>query len=221
MAPIHHRKLLSSFAASCLLVLCSMPTFAFDQLSAAQALIYETGHLGNTLEGDVIKYRYEAMETSGDDVTDIATLTIDKSLAEGRRDVVLDFLTDSRHLTLPVFSGYRGNPVIIAMFEHIAQTMGAETGGGALYFRNRIRDALADTSLTVETGTTQYAEHKVATSSVSFSPFTNDTYLDKSSVLRDILFTVRFSDTVPAGVVEIAVTAHTSEQQFSHVLSLE
>ncbi len=221
MVPAHHRKLLSCFAASCLLVLCAMPVSAFEQLTAAQALIYDTGHLGNTLEGNVIKYHYAAMDSAGEEVTDIATLTITKALPEGRRDVELDFLTDSRHLSFPAFPAYRGNPVIIAMFEHVAQTMGAATGGGTLYFRNRIRDALADKRIIVESGTAQYAEQKIETSNVSFSPFTDDTNLDKSSVLRNSLFTVQFSDSVPAGVVAIAVTAHSGEQQFNRLLSLK
>ncbi len=221
MVRTHHRMLLRGITASCVLLLCTLPAHAFEQLTAAQALIYDTGHLGNTREGDVIEYRYEATDTGAEEVTDVATLTIAKSLPEGRRDVELNFLSDGRHLSLPAFPGYRGNPIIIAMFEHVAQTMAAETGGGTLYFRNRIRDALADESVTVEPGKTQYAEQDIETSSVTFSPFTNDTYLEPSSVLRNSLFTVQFSDEVPAGIVEIAVTARSGEQQFNRILSLE
>ena len=221
MVRTHHRMLLSSIMASCLLMLCTLPVHAFEQLTAAQALIYETGHLANTLEGDVIEYHYEAADTDVEDTTDVAFLTITKSFPDGRRDVELNFLTDSRHLPLPAFPGYRGNPVIIAMFEHAAQTMSAATGGGTLYFRNRIRDALADQSVTVEAGKAQYADQEIETSSISFSPFTNDSYLEPSSVFRNSLFTVQFSDKVPAGVVDITVTAHSGEQQFSRVLSLE
>ncbi len=221
MVRTHLRMLLRSITASCLLMLCTLPTHAFEQLTPAQALIYETGHLGNTLEGDVIEYRYEATDTGTEEVTDVATLTIAKSLPEGRRNVEVNFLTEARHLSLPEFPGFRGNPIIIAMFEHVAQSMGADTGGGTLYFRNRIRDALADKSVTVETGRAQYAEQNIATSSVTFSPFTNDTYLEPSSVLRNSLFTVQFSDEVPAGIVGIAVTARSGEQQFNRILSLQ
>lgn len=216
-----HRKRLSHFATGCLLVLCAMPVSAFEQLTAAQALIYDTGHLGNTHEGEIIKYHFTATDSAGDNITDVATLTIAKALPEGRRDVELNFLTDNRHLPLPAFPAYRGNPIIIAMFEHVAQTMGSATGGGTLYFRNRIRNALADKNIIVASGTAQYAEQAVETSNISFSPFTNDTNLDKTSVLRDSVFTVRFSDSVPAGVVAIEVKAHSGEQQFSRILSLE
>ncbi len=221
MVRTHHRLLLRRLTASCLLMLCTLPGHAFEQLTAAQALIYETGHLGNTLEGDVIKYRYAATDTGAQRVTDVATLTIAKSLPEGRRDVEVNFLTDDRHLPLPAFPGFRGNPIIMAMFEHMAQTMGAETGGGTLYFRNRIRDALADKNVIVKTGKIKYAEQDIKTSSFTFSPFTNDTYLEPASVLRNSLFTVQFSDEVPAGIVEIAVTARSGEQQFDRILSLE
>ena len=221
MVRTHHRMLLRSVTASCLLMLCTLPAHAFEQLNAAQTLIYETGHLGNTHEGDVIEYRYEATDTGAQEVTDVATLTIAKSLPEGRRDVEVNFLTDSRHLPLPAFPGFRGNPIVMAMFEHVAQTMGADTGGGTLYFRNRIRDALADQSITIKPGKIQYAEQDIETSSITFSPFTNDPYLEPSSVLRNSLFTVQFSDEVPAGIVAIAVTASSGEQQFNRILSLQ
>lgn len=221
MLRIQDRKLLVSVVLSGLAMLCNLPVHAFEKLTQAQALIYETGHLSNTEAGNVVGYHYAAIDDDAEPVTDVATLTIAKSLPEGRRDVEVNFLTDERHLPLPVFPGYRGNPIIIAMFEHIAQSMGADTGGGTLYFRNRIRDALADKSVTVEHARAQYAEQEIETSRITFSPFTNDTYLEPASVLRDSLFTVQFSDEVPAGVLDITVTAQSGEQQFSRILTLE
>lgn len=109
----------------------------------------------------------------------------------------------------------------MAMLEHIATTLSAETGGSALYFRNRIRDALASKSLAVESGTTELKEGDVKTMTLSFSPFTNDRYLEKDSLFRDALFQMRFSDGVPAGLLEIVVHAESGTRHFSRALTLK
>ncbi|ASJ70218.1 hypothetical protein [Granulosicoccus antarcticus] len=221
MALKPHRKLFSRITAGCLLIMCALPSHAFEELTDVQTLIYDTGHLSNTIEGDVIKYHYKAINPGEDNIVDTASLNIIKALPEGRRDVELNFLTDSRNLPLPPFSGYRGNPVVIAMLEHVAQSMATATGGGTLYFRNRIRDALANKELAVESGKDQYDQKEIVTSNVSFSPFIDDTYLEASSIFRHALFSFKFSDSAPAGVLRISVTAQADDQQFNRILSLE
>lgn len=202
-------------------LLCLTTASAFDQLSEAQSLIYDTGHLANTREGQQIVYDYESYGTDDARLEDHATLTVSKALDEGRRDVELSFLSEERHLALPPFPGYRGNPIIIAMLEHIAQSMGADTGGGALYFRNRIRDALADEKLTVEDGEASYAGNSIATRSLAFRPFVDDAYLGSSSLYRNTEFSIQFSDQVPAGVLKITVHAESDGEQFHRLLSLK
>lgn len=202
-------------------LLCLNSASAFDQLSPAQSLIYDTSHLANTREGQQIDYLYESIGTGDATLEDHATLTVSQTRDEDRRDVELNFLNAERHLALPPFTGYRGNPIIIAMLEHIAQSMGADTGGGALYFRNRIRDALADEKLIIEEGEAEYAGDSIATRSLTFSPFTNDTYLDSSSLYRSTEFSIQFSDQVPAGILNITVHAESDNEQFHRRLRLE
>lgn len=213
----HLRRL--GMALACLLSANS--AMAFEQLSDAQKLIYDTAHLANTTAGQQVSYRYDALDDASDAVQDEATLSIDKVQEESRRDVQLNFLSDERHMALPPFSGYRGNPVIIVMLEHIAQGLATDTGGGTLYFRNRIRDALADASLSIQNGTAVYHDQTVDTRSLSFSPFVDDTYLDDTSLYRNTEFSIRFSDQVPAGVLDIHVLAKSDDQQFDRSLSLE
>ncbi|MGQ7847706.1 hypothetical protein ACUNV4_24650 [Granulosicoccus sp. 3-233] len=215
---------MTRFSAVVLLsvLLCLGPANAFDQLSQAQSLIYDTSHLANTHEGQQIDYRYESIDTGDARLQDKTTLTVSKTLPEDRRDVEVNFLSAERHMALPPFQGYRGNPVIIAMLEHIAQSMGSDTGGGALYFRNRIRDALADAELTVEESEASYAGSQLNTRKLTFRPFMNDTFLGgDSSFYRNTEFSIRFSDQVPAGVLAITVHAESDEALFHRQLSLE
>lgn len=197
--------------------LCSSSALAFSQLTPAQALIYENPHLANTRDGERIRYTYRSENAGGKPVEDTVLETITASSDDDeRRDVSIDFLSGSRQLNLPEFPGYRGNPVIIAMLEHVARTLGAETGGGTLYFRNRIRDALAHHQITVDDTRIDYDGRKVDARRVEFKPFAGDSYLAGFPAIASSTFRLVFSDQVPGGVVSIAAR---SEQDGDHAFS--
>jgi len=162
-----------------LLLFCmgfSLTSPGFDKLTKAQSLIYDTPHLSNTSDGQTITYDYSG-ESSGDAISDTVMLSISNASGNGKRDVEVEFLSEQRRLALPDFQGYTGNPVIIAMLEYIAKTLGEEAGGGTLYFRNRIRDALADTSLKIDDKAVKIGNKEVAILELRFRPFAKDANL--------------------------------------------
>jgi hypothetical protein len=178
---------------------------SFENLTTAQNLVYDTAHLSNTVAGQQINYRYHSQIASDDIITDRVSLSIKQTHKDNKRDVVLDFLSAERHMAFPDFNAFRGNPVIIAMLEHIAQTFGRETGGGTLYFRNRIRDALAQKSTQIKQITVEYSGRTIDATAVFFSPFVGDVYLVEKPEYTHANFTITLSDDVPGGVVGIAV----------------
>ncbi|MCP4877304.1 MAG: hypothetical protein GY896_17730 [Gammaproteobacteria bacterium] len=178
---------------------------AFEQLNAAQNLVYGTAHLSNTRAGQQIIYRYRSQKSADDIVKDRVLLSVSKSHDDDKRDVVLDFLSAERHMPLPDFNGFRGNPVIIVMLEHIAQGFGRETGGGVLYFRNRIRDALAKDSTSIEEIKMIYDTRTINAKRVSFAPFVDDSYLAEKPEYTGARFSIILSAEVQGGVVSIAV----------------
>jgi len=180
-------------------------SLAFENLTPAQNLIYDTAHLSNTVAGQQINYRYHSRTAADEVIDDRVSLSIVKSHGNEKRDVVLNFLSAERHLPLPDFNAFRGNPVIIAMLEHIAQSFGRETGGGVLYFRNRIRDALAKDSTRVEQMTVAYHQQTIEASRVLFSPFSGDAYLAEKPAYTNAAFSITLSGKVPGGVVRVAV----------------
>lgn len=187
-------------------MLSAQNAFAFDKLSAAQSLVYETPHLADTSLGQKITYDYTAF-IEDSTMTDVATIDIASVGEDNKRDVIIDFLSDERHLTLPDFTGWRGNPVILAMLEHVAQSLGAETGGGALYFRNRIRDAMASESVEIQQSTEQWNGDDVAVKAIAFSPLTDDVFLQGTPEYRKTEITIQFSDAVPGGVLALEADA--------------
>ena len=184
---------------------------AFENLTPAQNLVYGTAHLSNTVAGQHISYRYHSRTGADDVIDDRAVLSIEKSHGNEKRDVALDFLSEERHLPLPDFTAFRGNPVIIAMLEHVAQSFGQETGGSVLYFRNRIRDALANENNRIEQVTVAYHDETVEALRIVFSPFTSDVYLAEKPEYTSAAFSITLSDSVPGGVVRVAVLSRQND----------
>ncbi len=205
-----------------LLLLSSSPAIlAFDKLTPAQQLIYERPHLANTAAGDQIQYRYESAAPGKAPVIDEVTVSITGAEKEDRRDVSIDFLSDERHLNLPDFPGNRGNPVIIAMFEHVARSLGEQTGGGTLYFRNRIRDSLAQPQIGIEQADVEFGRQTVATRQFEIKPFEGDSYLKGFPAIAASTFRLTFSDQVPGGLVGIEAGSQVEgEHAFSSTIEI-
>jgi len=185
---------------------------AFEDLTEAQKLIYQQAHLANTTDGQTISYLYTATQAGKQVVEDTATLSINRVGEKDLRDVVVDFLTEERHLALPPFDAWRGNPVIIAMLEHTAQSIGRETGGGALYFRNRIRDAMASTATSVEIDQQEWNGQDIEVTTLTFSPFTGDEYIKSNPKFLDTKFVIMLSEDVPGGLLELQLGADLSPE---------
>jgi len=196
-------------------------SFAFDKLTDAQALVYDTAHLSNTNSGQTITYQYKGESDESDPVADKVILSITEAHENDKRDVQVTFLSEDRNLPLPDFEGYRGNPVIIAMLEYVSRAMGSETGGGALYFRNRIRDALADKALKIHDKKVKVSGTDMSVLELQFSPFKDDAYLGSQPRYADSVFTIALSDEVPGGVVSINVeSSFQDELQFFHGIEI-
>ena len=176
--------------------LTATKALAFEELNEPQKLIYDTNHLANTSAGNLIAYDYSFLNSANSEkIEDKVTLLIEQERDDAYRDLSIEFLSDERKLHLPDFKNHRGNPVIIGMLEHLAQTMGQQTGGGALYFRNRIKDKLADDNLEI-----LKRDNK---SEFSFAPFKNDPYVANRITITESVITIAFSPDVPGQLLSI------------------
>ena len=109
------------------------------------------------------------------------------------------------------------------MLEHIAQSFGHETGGGVLYFRNRIRDAMAGKDVRIEQVDAEYGDTTTEATRMSFQPFAGDPYLAEKPDYTGSVFSITLSKNVPAGVISVAVHSGDSGDSghgFSRELSL-
>jgi len=208
------------FSTLLLITFPASRVFAFEELNEAQSLIYDRGHLANTTEGQTLTYSYVSKDDMGDAIDDKASLLVVASHDDGRRDVDLDFLSGDRHLNLPPFKQFRGNPIIIAMLEHIAQNMSELSGGGALYFRNRIRDALASDKVELDRAPVSVAGEEYEGTTLVFYPFAGDEHLADNELMKASEFSIALSDDVPGGVISVKVTSRIDDAVFERTLSL-
>lgn len=180
---------------------------AFEDLNEPQTLIYDTSHLARTEAGTSISYLYMSKDTeAGETLEDKVVLSIHKERDEARRDISVDFLTGEWKIALPDFDNYRGNPVVIGMLEHLAQSLGRDTGGGVLYFRNRIRDQLANDDVKViRSSSTLESAGGDEINKVEFtiSPLSNDPYVAERRDLTESVITLAFSEDVPGSLLSI------------------
>lgn len=216
------RKTLARCTFAVALISIGNTAIAFDELNQAQTLLFNSPHLMNTKDGQSINYAYHSNMDENKIVDDVVTLNITAEVDEERRDVEIDFLTDERHLILPPFPAYRGNPVLMAMLEHVVREVGEDTGGGALYFRNRIRDELASENVSVKEQEISVNENKIDATVLQFQPFQKDKMISSDSIYADAVFTITLSDTVPGGIVDIGISAGPKAQSaFSRQLTIK
>lgn len=205
----------------CLIALSITQANAFDELNKAQSWIYDRNHLANTTEGQTLTYDYVGADGGAEqEIADQASVMVVAEHDDGRRDVEVDFLSDERHIALPPFQGFKGNPVIIAMLEHIAQSMSAHSGGGALYFRNRIRDSLASEEVEMKQTSISLAGNEYDATSLTFYPFVGDEHLADNELMKATKFSIELSDDVPGGVISVQVSSRTDGEIFERKLSL-
>lgn len=202
----------------------AMTASAFDELKPAQKLVYEKSHLANTNANQKLHYSFDISGTAVEPVTDKVTVNVGKEVDAERRDVAMDFLSEDRQITFPDFEAYRGNPVIIATLEYSAQLVGRESGGGTLYFRNRIRDAMAQ-DLEVKETKFELNDETFNSDSISFEPFKKDANLAPMSLpqFERLVYTITISDDIVGGVVQISMQSKDDNGDVlaSYVLTFE
>lgn len=189
------------FAA--ILAVCALQVRAQDY-SVAQRAIFNTPHLANITEPVTLRYTYKhqgTMEQAFDDVVDVI---ITKVMPDGGRDVSFNFLSDKHHHDFPMVEGFHSNPVIMMFLEHDVAGLSSQTGGSALYFRNRIRDAFVDRA-TAEEVMVPYGGKEVPATHVTLQPFLQDPMRERFEKFAEKTYEFYLAPDVPGGVYSIRV----------------
>lgn len=200
----------AALAAAALLavlgILCAAAaSLAADQaaLSPAQTLLFATNHLAGIKQPATLDYAFR--HEGADSYADKIALKVSAVHADGTKDVAVEFLSGKRRVDFPPLRGFHGNPLIMYFLEWDVRGMQQATGGAALYFRNRIRNAFANA---VEIGkvTIRVAGRSAAATAIVLRPYRDDPDIARYAAFRDKSYRFVLSDEVPGMVYEISTS---------------
>ena len=137
------RRALIALLGTAPLPLAAEPVLSDVQLSDAQVLLFETPHLAALQPPLRLDYAFLREKAGRPPVEDVIRLVVQAGAEPGRRDVVPEFLTGPRAIHYPPAQGFRGNPLLLFALDRQSRELSAATGGSPSWFRNRIRQALA------------------------------------------------------------------------------
>ncbi|WP_417605792.1 hypothetical protein [Primorskyibacter flagellatus] len=99
-----------------------------------------------------------------------------------------------------------GNPMIMVFYESVIRDMAESAGGSPFYIRNRVKDALIQTSEVIE-GEAEVDGRMVATKTVSLFPFKDDPNRDRMQGFGDLEMQVVMSEDVPGWYLSMTADA--------------
>ncbi|HTZ78427.1 MAG TPA: hypothetical protein VMC10_10980 [Stellaceae bacterium] len=177
-------------------------------LSPAQIALFESDHLKGIEHPERLEYRYrrESTTTGSPDAAFSDRVDLDvRPREDGKKDVWVDFLSGNRHQPFPPLMGFRGNPVLMFFLEHDVDEMNRETGGAAVYFRNRIRQAFVDRAQMKQVEI-PHDGTEVAATEITLTPFKDDPNLAPFPGVADKRYRFLISDAIPGSIYEIDAT---------------
>ena len=173
------------------------------ELNEAQTIIYATPHLQTLQTGNEITYEFVKASEIEEGFTDTIKLQVVKTHEDERKDVAINFMTGDRNVPYADFTKFRGNPIIMTILERDVSEMRRLTQGGMIYFRNRIRYALAGKAV-VESVSIEVDGKKATAQQVTIKPYIGDPMIQRFPMFENKEYKLIISDEVPGGVYEVS-----------------
>lgn len=170
-------------------------------------MLFRTGTLDEIGRDAELVYHREVTsalkpEAQGRDTGDIAL-----SFRAGQAPLaLLEFRQDGRYRALGSFPASVGNPMIMYFYETVVRDMAEAAGGSPFYIRNRVKDALIQTS-DIEEGQAVVAGKTVTTQTIRLYPFADDPNRDRMQGFGDLELRVTMSEEVPGWYMSLVAQA--------------
>ena len=170
------------------------------------SLLFETPALVGVPTGTTLIYRLErtlAQPGTGAPGLVPSTSTVELSLhpdpETGGRETRIGIVTGERRQTAGPFPSLVGNPVVLVLLERDVVGMSRILGGSPYYIRNRIREALGESTL-AEPARFTFGGREVEGWRVAVSPFAQDRNRDKLREYAAKRYEFILSEAVPGGL---------------------
>jgi len=173
-----------------------------NDLSPANRALFTGNHLASIKEPAVLIYDFEKKGTYESGFTDTVEADITNVEQDGGKDLSFHFLSGDHHVDFRDFEDYIGNPVFMLFLERDVRELQRLTKGNALYFRDRIRNALAG-SATVTPTTFAFEGKNLTGTEIRVQPFADDPLNERYPRFAKKTYVFILSDDVPGGFYKI------------------
>jgi hypothetical protein len=173
----------------------------------ASSLIFQAPALADLPTGTTMVYRLDHTVSGGAAGAGRAssTSTVELSLhgdTSGGRQARIEIVTSERRQDAGTFPSTAGNPVVLLVLERDVTDMSRVLRGSPYYIRNRIREALGNTTPAEPTRLT-FGGRELEGWQVTVSPFMHDRNRDKLREHAARRYEFTFADAVPGGLYAI------------------
>nr|WP_314626031.1 hypothetical protein [uncultured Noviherbaspirillum sp.] len=182
-----------------------------QEISLAEKILFQSDHLHNVANAQVLRYSYVRKEKSGPGFSDQVQVDVGARGSDGSAAVSSRFLTGERQVALPPVAGAYGNPALLGFLERDIGEMKRMTGGSASYFRKRIRLALAEAAR-VEEVAVAYAGRQLKGRKIVIQPYLHDPMQEKMQKYLAKNYVFILSDEIPGSIYQIRSTVPGGQQ---------
>lgn len=174
-------------------------------LSPANQALFTKKHLDSIKEPSVLVYDFEAKGSLLKPFDDTVEAEITAINPDGGKDMTFHFLSGMNNVQFRDFLDQTHNPIAILFLERDVRAMEQATEGNALYFRNRIKDALSGYA-TVKDVSFELDGKTVNGTDISIQPYANDPMNERYPRFAKKTYEFILSDDVPGGVYKVVAT---------------
>lgn len=170
------------------------------ELSSANRVLF----VGNNLRSitSPTKLTYNFARRGGDkEFVGTVEVNINRIHANGRRDLTFRYLKGREKVRFPPQYGVRSNPLFMLFLERDAREMQTLTGGNALFFRNRIRHALAGGE--AKPVKFEFNGEQVEGLEIEIRPFVESQLADRFPKYKEKTYNILLSDAVPGAIYQL------------------
>lgn len=177
----------------------------------AYDMLFRDGTLDQIDRGAELVYRREVSNALNPDADARDTGDIALSFREGSATMAaLEFRQDDKHRALGAFPASVGNPMIMFFYESVVRDMAEAAGGSPFYIRNRVKNALIQTS-DIEYGEAIVDGKTIATRTIRMYPFAEDPNQARMRGFGDLELRVTMSEEVPGWYMSLVAEAAEGE----------
>ena len=189
---------------------------ASDPITEAERKLFLDKHFANTTRQS-IDYTYHQEGPSLTTINDKVKVDVRQLHEDGTASINVDFLSGENHRPIEPIEHAEGNPALLGFLERDIAEMKRFTGGSTVYFRKRIRLALADSNVKVDKINVKFENQQVAADRIVIQPYLNDPMKEKIGKYTAKQYVFVVSPKIPGGIYQVYTSEKFTDSQPARV----